>query len=66
MIGEALWKKGFRNIIGADISQSMINIAESKGCYKFIKKTDILQPLPFEENKFDLLTAVGLTTYLSK
>jgi len=57
-------KKGFRDIVGVDISQSMLNIAESKGCYNSIKKADLLKPLPFSDNHFDVLVTSGVTTYL--
>ena len=63
-IGEAMMKKGFRDIVGVDISQSMLNIAESKGCYNSIKKADLLKPLPFNDNHFDVLVTAGVTTYL--
>jgi len=63
-IGEAMMKKGFRDIVGVDISQSMLNIAESKGCYNSIKKADLLKPMPFDANHFDVLVTAGVTTYL--
>ena len=63
-IGEAMMKKGFRDIVGVDISQSMLNIAESKGCYNSIKKADLLKPLPFNDSQFDVLVTAGVTTYL--
>lgn len=63
-IGEALMKRGFKDISGADISQSMIDLALDKKCYNIIKKADLLKPLPFEDNHFDLLVTAGVTTYL--
>merc|ERR1712038_325609 len=63
-LGDALMKRGFRDICGADISQSMINIAQTKGCYTQIKKADLLKPLPFDNNQFDVLVTAGVTTYL--
>ena len=63
-VGDALMKKGFRDICGADISQSMIDIAENKGCYNQLTKADLLKPLPFDDNHFDLLVTAGVTTYL--
>ena len=63
-IGEALKKRGFRNINGVDISQSMINIAQSKGVYDVIKKADLMKALPFDNKSFDLLVTAAVTTYL--
>jgi len=63
-VGEALMKRGFRDICGADISQAMLNIAQTKGCYNQLKKADLLKPLPFDNNQFDLLVTAGVTTYL--
>ena len=65
-IGEALKKRGFRNINGVDISQSMINIAQSKGVYDVIKKADLMKALPFDNKSFDLLVTAAVTTYLGK
>ena len=65
-IGEALKKRGFRNINGVDISQSMINIAQSKGVYDVIKKADLMKALPFDNKSFDLLVTAAVTTYLGR
>ena len=59
-------KRGFKDISGADISQSMIDLALDKKCYNIIKKADLLKPLPFEDNHFDLLVTAGVTTYLGE
>jgi len=63
-IGQALHKKGFTTLSGADISEGMIEIAEQKGVYTTIKKANLLQQLPFEEGSFDCAISSAVTTYL--
>jgi len=63
-IGQALHKKGFTALSGADISEGMIEIAEQKGVYSTIKKANLLQQLPFEEESFDCAISSAVTTYL--
>lgn len=63
-VGQALHKKGFTNLCGADISEGMIGIAQEKGIYSTIKKANLLKELPFEKESFDVAISSAVTTYL--
>merc|ERR1711974_425740 len=52
-VGEALKAKGFENLTGIDISKGMLDIAQDKGTYTSLKKGDLQQTLPFEDETFD-------------
>lgn len=63
-IGQALYKKGFTNLCGVDISEGMIEIAKQKDVYTTITKTNLSQQLPFEAESFDCAISSAVTTYL--
>ncbi len=67
LVGQVLAKRGrpFRNeIIGLDISQKSLELAQKRGCYAKLQKADLLQPLAFDANSFDFLLCIGATSYL--
>ena len=64
LVGEALKLRGFTNLIGTDISEKMVQLAERKNFYKTVFQADLMKPLNLESQSFDLLTCVGVTTYL--
>jgi predicted TPR repeat methyltransferase len=65
LCGDALFKRGFGHVVGADISQKSLDVAKTRNCYKSLVRADLLQELPFEANSFDYLICVGVTSYLS-
>ena len=45
----------------------MLKQCAKRACYTTLQKHDLLQPLPFEnDQQFDCLLSVAVTTYLSK
>jgi len=64
LVGEALVRLGFKDIIGMDISPKMLKVASSKNIYKSLHEVDLLKKLPSESGVFDILSCVGTTTYL--
>ena len=44
----------------------MLKQCAKRACYNTLQKHDLLTALPFEDNKFDCLISVAVTTYLSK
>lgn len=62
--GEALKKIGFMNILGIDVSQKMVDIGKTKGCYKEMEVVDMNKPMKYKDNQFDVVICVGTTTYL--
>jgi len=63
-IGQALNRHGFTNLHGVDISDGMMAIAKSKGVYSVLKKANLLQELPFDNESFDCAVSSAVTTYL--
>ena len=64
LVGEALKVRGFNNISGYDISEKMVELALSKKVYKVTKQADLNQPLALPPASFDVITCVGVTTYI--
>ena len=63
LVGEALARKGFKNIVGLDISPEMIKQAAAKGVYAQFVEHDLTQPdqLPTElRSSFDLVCGAGI------
>ena len=64
LVGEELYKNGYVDITGVDISDKMMDMARKTGSYKNVLKSDLSKELPFDENSYSVLVCVGTTTYL--
>jgi predicted TPR repeat methyltransferase len=65
LVGRALRARGFAGqILGVDLSQASLDIAEQSGGYDSLQQADLQQPLPFEEDSVDAVVCVGVMTYL--
>jgi predicted TPR repeat methyltransferase len=65
LVGRALRARGFAGqILGLDISQASLEIAQQCGAYDSVEQADLQQPLPFEDDSVDALVCVGVMTYL--
>ena len=64
LVGEALKVRGFNNISGYDISDKMVQLALSKKVYHVVRQADLNRPLALPAASFDVITCVGVTTYL--
>lgn len=59
--GEAFREAGFTNIDGSDFSRPMLEIAESKkGVYQQLMVADLYHPLPFDDEAYANIAAVGV------
>ena len=56
----------FSGILIVSIFSEMLKQCAKRACYNTLQKHDLLTALPFEDNKFDCLISVAVTTYLSK
>jgi len=65
LVGEALFIRGFSDITGMDISPEMLKVAAAKNIYEKLHEVDLMKKLPAESGVFDILSCVGVTTYLS-
>ncbi len=65
LVGRALRTRGFTGqILGLDISQASIEIAQQGGAYDSVEQADLQQRLPFEDDSVDAVVCVGVMTYL--
>jgi predicted TPR repeat methyltransferase len=65
LVGKALRAKGFMGkILGLDISQASLEVAQQGGAYDSVEQADLQQRLPVEDDSVDALVCVGVMTYL--
>jgi len=62
LVGHELKKEGFKNFIGVDFSQDMLNLVP-KDLYTNLELTDLNNPLNYQDNYFDAIICVGTFTY---
>lgn len=63
LVGKALYEKGFRNIVGLDISQNMMEKAAEKSVYSELHEVDVSEAQFFPDkffNQFDIVVCSGL------
>ncbi|MET0998581.1 MAG: class I SAM-dependent methyltransferase [Marmoricola sp.] len=65
LVGRALRAQGFTGqILGLDISQASLDIAEQGGAYDSLEQADLQQRLPVADDSVDAVVCVGVMTYL--
>jgi predicted TPR repeat methyltransferase len=65
LVGRALRARGFaRQLLGLDISQASLEIAQQGGAYDSLEHADLQQRLPFADDSVDAVVCVGVMTYL--
>jgi predicted TPR repeat methyltransferase len=65
LVGRALRARGFAGqILGLDISQASLEIAQQRGAYDSLEHADLQQRLAFEDHSVDAIVCVGVMTYL--
>lgn len=65
LVGRALRARGFQGeILGLDISQASLEIAQQRGGYDSLEQADLQQRLPFDDDRVDAVVCVGVMTYL--
>ena len=64
LFGSLLQQAGYINIIGCDLSQSMLNVAKEKDAYQKLVRTNLLKPLPFSEQEFDAVSCIATFTHI--
>lgn len=58
--GKKLSEVGFNSIDGCDINPEMLKIAKTRKIYKELWLSDPENPFPFDNGKYDAITAVGV------
>ena len=65
LVGRALRASGFGGrIVGLDVSQASLRVAERAGVYDELRPADLQQPLDVADDSVDALVCVGVMTYL--
>ncbi len=62
LAGEALVKRGYRNIIGIDLTEAMLAQARAKDVYRKLHLMELGEPLAFPVDRFDAVISVGVMT----
>ena len=72
LVGESLYKRGFKNIIGCDISPRSLKVSESKQVYKQLCVSDLEnfklnldQDITSDEMNIDAIISAGVLVYIS-
>ena len=60
LLGEALYQRGFRHLMGMDASHGMLIQAARKGIYRLLCRMMLGTPLGFPNRSFDGLVAAGV------
>lgn len=64
MVGEALAELGYKNIIGVDLSEQMLEVARQKQVYTALYQGNLEEPLSFaSEASYDAILSVGVFTF---
>ena len=65
LVGRALRDRGFAGrLLGLDISQASLEIAQQGGAYDSVEQADLQERLPVEDDSVDAVVCVGVMTYL--
>ena len=62
LVGDILYNKSYKNIVGIDFSQEMLNRALKKNVYQSLSLGDLTQKLHFEDHTFDAVICAGTFT----
>lgn len=62
LAGVELAKAGARSIDGIDISPGMLKVARKTGTYRELEPVDMMKPLNYPSDKYDVVTCVGTFT----
>ncbi len=60
LVGEALYERGYCNVVGMDMSANMLKEAAAKGIYRSLQQGALGEPLDMPSNWFDAVVAVGV------
>ena len=62
--GAALQKRGFDNVLGADVSRDSLVRARKLGVYRSMIQVDLTRPLPFVDDQFEAVVSAGVFTHV--
>ncbi len=59
LVGECLFRRGYRDVFGLDMAQEMMKQALPKNAYRGLYRAQLGHPLPFHPDQFDAVVSVG-------
>ena len=62
LLVDILYKNNYKNIVGVDFSQEMLDRALKKNVYQSLSLCDLTQKLNFEDDTFDAVICAGTFT----
>ena len=62
LVGQILYKNNYKNIVGVDFSQEMIDRALKKNVYQSLSLCDLTKKLEFDDGSFDAIICAGTFT----
>ena len=62
LVGVELYRLGYRDPVGIDLSEDMLAQARAKGVYSELHKMELGEPLDFPSDSFDATICVGVFT----
>ena len=62
LVGEALARLGYGDLVAMDLSQAMLEEARKKGLYRELHQMAMGEPLDFPSGSFDAVASVGVLT----
>ena len=62
LLGEKLASYGYNNLIGIDLSEAMLDVAQRKGIYQELKQMVLGEHLDFPDNSFSAVVSMGVFT----
>ena len=62
LVGRQLAERGYRNLVGFDLSQGMLEEARNKKVYRELHQMVMGEPLEFAGDSFDAVISVGVLT----
>ena len=64
LVGAAMKREGFRNLVAVDYSAQMLDVARGKEIYAEIHECDLSRPTAFEDDCFDGVVTCGTTSQM--
>jgi len=62
LVGKILSRQNYRNIVGVDFSQEMLDQAIHKGVYQSLELADLTKNFTWDDNSFDSIICAGTFT----
>lgn len=62
LVGAILYRRGYRNLVGIDLSRGMLEEAREKNVYRELRQMVLGERLDFATSSFDAVISVGVLT----